>query len=43
MLTTKLTDPNFKRTLEVAIDMGKLVIVEDVPEKIDIHLESLVK
>ena len=43
MLTTKLSDPNFKRTLEVAIDMGKLVLVEDVPEKIDIHLESLVK
>lgn len=43
MIITKLSDPNFKRTLEVAIDMGKLVMVENVPERVDIHIESLVK
>lgn len=43
MIITKISEPNFQRTLEVAIDLGKLVMVENIPEKLDIHIESLVK
>ena len=43
MFISKLTDPNLKRTLEVAIDLGKIVLVENLPLNIDIHIESLVK
>ena len=40
---TKMTDPSFKRTLEIAIDMGKIVLVENMLEKVDVHIESLVR
>ena len=38
-----MNDPNFKKLLEVAIDLGKAVIVENLPERVDINIESLVK
>jgi len=36
-------DLNFKKTLEVAIDLGKVVLVENLPERVDVNIESLVK
>jgi len=38
-----MNDPNFKKLLEVAIDLGKVVIVENLPERVDVNIESLVK
>ena len=43
MIATKMIDPSFRRTLELAIDLGKLVLVENMNEKIDVHIESLVR
>jgi dynein heavy chain len=43
MLVTKMTDPNFRRMLEMAIDQGLLVLVENLGEDIDVHIESLVR
>jgi dynein heavy chain, axonemal len=43
MIVTNLEDPNFKRTIEVAIEVGKLVMVENVPEDVNIQIESLVR
>ena len=43
MLATKMTDPQFKRQLEIAIDLGKIVLVENMMEKVDVHIESLVR
>ena len=38
-----MIDPGFRRTLEIAIDMGKIVLVENMNEKVDVHIESLVR
>ena len=38
-----MTDPGFKRHLELAIDLGRVVLVENLGEKIDVHIESLVR
>ena len=43
MIATKITEPSFKRTLEIAIDLGKMILVENLGETIDVHLESLVR
>ena len=43
MIATKMHDPGFKRTLELAIDLGKIVLIENLGEKIDVHIESLVR
>ncbi len=43
LLTTKYSDPHFKRTLEMAIEMGKPVIVESIGQHIDLLLYSLLK
>ena len=43
MISTKMTDPSFKRTLEIAIDLGKLVLIENMLEHVDVHIESLVR
>ena len=40
---TKMTDPGFKRTLEIAIDLGKIVVIENLLEKVDVSIESLVR
>ena len=36
MLVTKLNDPIFKRSLELALEMGKRVMVEGIEDEIDI-------
>lgn len=38
-----MNDENFKKQLEVAIDTGKVVLVENLPERVDVNIESLVK
>ena len=38
-----MNDANFKKSLEVAIDIGKVVLVENLPERVDVNIESLVK
>jgi len=38
-----MNDANFKKSLEVAIDIGKVVLVENLPERVDFNIESLVK
>lgn len=38
-----MIDPGFRRTLEIAIDLGKIVLVENMNEKVDVHIESLVR
>lgn len=43
MIATKMHDPGFKRTLELAIDLGKIVLIENLGEKVDVHIESLVR
>ena len=43
IVTIRFNDPQLKRQLETAIEMGKLVVVDHVPETIDISIESLVK
>lgn len=43
MIATKQTDPGFRRTLELAIDLGKIVLVENLYEKVDVAIESLVR
>ena len=40
---TRMNDANFKKQLEVAIDSGKVVLVENLPERVDVNIESLVK
>lgn len=40
---TKLTNPAIKRIIEVSIEMGTQVMIEDMPERPDVHVESLVK
>jgi hypothetical protein len=40
---TTLKDPNLRKTLEIGIDMGKQILVENIPERVDVHIESLVK
>ena len=40
---TRVEDPQFRRILEVAVDMGKIVIIEHLREKVDVHIESLVR
>ena len=40
---TKMTDSNFKRTLEIGIDLGQIIVVENVSNKWCVELESLVK
>jgi len=42
-MTTKMTDPGFKRSLELSIDLGKIVMVENLNENVDVHIESLVR
>jgi dynein heavy chain len=36
-------DVHFKKILEVAIELGKVVLVENLPERVDVNIESLVK
>jgi len=43
MITTKMTDGPFKRTIEIAIDLGKMVMIENVGERVDVHVESLIR
>lgn len=43
MIPTKTSEGNFKRVLEMAIDLGKMILVENLGESIDVHLESLVR
>ena len=43
MISTKMTDGNFRRMLEMAIDQGLLVLVENLGETMDVHIESLVR
>ena len=43
MMSTKVSEHNFKRTLETCIDYGKLALVENIGEEIDVHIESLVR
>ena len=43
MLVIKESDPTFKRNLEVAIDLGKAVLIEALEEEVDVHIESLIK
>jgi hypothetical protein len=38
----KLSDPNFKRTIEIAIDLGSLIMVTDM-DRANIYIESLIK
>jgi dynein heavy chain len=42
-LITKYSDSMFKKTLEIAIEMGKPVMVENIEDKIDLILHSLLK
>ena len=43
VIITKITDSNFKRMLEMAIEQGLLVLVENLGENLDVHIESLVR
>ena len=43
MICTKMTEASFKRTLEIAIDNGKMILVENLNEEVDVHIESLVR
>jgi hypothetical protein len=43
LVCTKLNNPQIKRLIEVAIEMGTIILVEDMPERPCIHVESLVK
>jgi hypothetical protein len=38
-----MTDSNFKRTLEIGIDLGQLILVENMSDNWSVELESLVK
>lgn len=38
-----MTDPQFKRTLEIGLDLGKMIMVENLPENLDVAIESLVR
>lgn len=40
---TKMIDPGFRRTLEIAIDLGQIVLVENMNEEVDVSIESLVR
>ena len=40
---TKMTDGNFKRTLEIGIDLGQQILVENMSDNWSVELESLVK
>jgi hypothetical protein len=42
-LITRQDDPFFVRILEMGIEMGKTVIVQFLPEKVDIHVESIMR
>ena len=39
----KQEDPQFKKSIELAVDMGRTVIVEQVGEQIGMNLQSLMK
>lgn len=41
--TTRQDDPNFKKTIEIAVELGRSVIVEGVHEEINMNLRSLIK
>jgi hypothetical protein len=43
MIITDMKDPLFKRNLEVGIEMGTIVMVDHITDRVDIHLESLIK
>lgn len=43
MITIKVSDPALRRTLEIAIDLGKIVLVENMLENVDVAIESLVR
>lgn len=43
IISTKQNDPGFRRTLEIAIDLGKIVLIENLNEKVDVAIESLVR
>lgn len=38
-----MTDINFRRTIEIALDLGQIILVENVGEKWAVELESLIK
>lgn len=43
LLIIKLTDPNYLRTLENAVQFGKPVLLENVGEALDASLEPLLQ
>ena len=38
-----MTDTNFKRTLEIGIDLGQIIVVEGMSDIWCVELESLIK
>jgi dynein heavy chain len=43
MIILNLHDQTIRKTIEIAIEMGKIVLIENITDKVDIHIESLVK
>jgi hypothetical protein len=43
LYTLKQSDPNFKKMMEMAIEIGKVVIVEHVHQSINMNLQSIMK
>lgn len=43
MLIVKQSDPPFKKRLEIALEMGKCIMIEALPEKVAVQVESLIK
>ena len=39
----KMTDANFYKSLTLAIEGGAFVIIENLPENPDVHVESLIR
>jgi hypothetical protein len=42
MYSTSARDPHFKRHLELAIEAGTPLLITEMPEDVDVHIESVI-
>ena len=41
--STTIRDVNFKKHLEIAIELGVPMLISELPETMDVHIESVIQ